>query len=75
MSDVHKHAHWTTENEIAYINSLHSGTYPREFGQHMDGQSLLENYIRSAKKRILWNTFGSVDGAKVLAHAIGLLGE
>ena len=75
MELAQKHLGWTTENEIAYINSLHRGTYPREFRPLVDAKTLLTNYLKWARKRIVWNTWGSVDGHAVVAHAEELLTE
>jgi hypothetical protein len=66
---------WTTDNEISYIEKLYLGTYPIEFRDAADPKTLLTNYTKWAKKRISWNTWGSVNGYKVLDYAERLLNE
>ena len=75
MIITESHTGWTTDNEIDYIDSLHRGTYPRERIKPADPKLLLSNYIKSARKRIEWGTFGSVDGRVAVAHAEKLLKE
>lgn len=59
---------WNTGNEKhVYIDSLVVGTY-RENPQ-LTAEERLINYIRSAKKRMRWKTFGSVDGEQVIQYA------
>lgn len=69
------YGNWTTDNEIAYINSLWHGTYPRINPIPADPVMLLRNYIKSAQKRVWWNTFGDVNGRRVIAHARLLVEE
>jgi len=57
---------WTTDNEMRYIDSLvreefTSGKVPVE--------QILRNYIKGARRRTLWGTFGQVEGHKVIAYA------
>lgn len=73
MTIKKSYANWTTDNEIKYINSLARGTYPRENQIPADRDLLLTNYIRSAKRRLRWHTFGEVDPYAVIAHAEKLL--
>jgi hypothetical protein len=60
--------YWNTDNEKhVYIDSLVAGTY-RENPQ-LTAEERLINYIRSAKRRMRWKTFGSVDGEEVVRYA------
>lgn len=59
--------YWNTDNEKTYIDSLITGAYTEV--PQLTAEERLINYIRSAKKRIKWKTFGSVDGDQVVEYA------
>jgi len=67
------HKCWSTANEISYINDLVSKkVFIRPGGNYLPHNSpigLLTNYIRSAKKRRDFKTFGDVDTKTVIRYA------
>ena len=58
---------WTTRNEINYIILLLSGIAAENV--RAPQEILLKNYIRSAKKRQAWDTFGIVKAMEVIDYA------
>ena len=64
---------WTTGNEIAYIDGMVSKKFSNAVViQLASREKLLNNYIRSAKKRRAWDTFGTVDADQVIGYAQNL---
>jgi len=61
--------HWTTCNEQAYIEHLVAGTYVTLDNFAKDPVMLLDNYIKSAKRRQLWGTWDGVNSDKVIKYA------
>ena len=64
---------WRTANEIDYINTLVAGILPE--GRSMAGSvaSRLERYLASARRRIEWDTFGAVDGKKIVQYVSDII--
>lgn len=64
---------WSTKNEIDHLDGLLIGKWtgipPENPGK------LLRAYIRGVKRRILYRTWGSVDGKEVLEYAMSKLEE
>jgi hypothetical protein len=58
---------WSTQNEIDYIDKLVSGKALESV--RAPTEVLLRNYIRSAKRRRAWGTFGSIKAQKVIRYA------
>jgi len=61
---------WSTKNEINYLDGLVSGKWRHS---EVPIEALLKNYIKSAKHRVMNDTFGDVNGSDVIKHAQGLL--
>lgn len=59
---------WNTSNEIRYFNGLIAGKWldrpPLVFPLQ-----LCKNFIRGAKRRKAWGTYGGVNADKVIKHA------
>ena len=63
-------AGWTTVNELDYIKGLISGkVFNTGESLKLKPRALVQNYLRSAKKRKAWETFGSVDPDCVIKFA------
>lgn len=61
---------WSTRNEVAYIDGMVSKKWSQAVViQLASRKELLDNYIRSAKKRRDWGTFGDVDAGQVIGYA------
>ena len=62
---------WSTKNECDYIRDLLSrkSLYMCPHSIDMDNATLLRNYIRSAKARMMAGTFGDVDSQAAIAYA------
>lgn len=65
--------YWNTDHEKSYINLLISGAYTDN--PQLTSEERLSNYIKSAKKRIRWKTFGNVNGYECIEYAEQLLGR
>jgi hypothetical protein len=65
---------WTTYNEIDYIRGLVSGVNIANcpYNWKLTRNDRLDNYIKSARRRIAWGTFGGVDGEEVIRFAEAL---
>lgn len=67
--------HWTTHNEMAYVDAMASGAWRKwvEIPIEITPEQLLVNYISGAEHRKRYKTFGTVDPDKVIACARGHL--
>jgi len=68
MSDKVYYSGWSTQNEIDHLDGLLVGKWTGR--PPKNPEKLLRSYIRGVKYRILYNTWGLVDGREVLKHAI-----
>ena len=63
---------WSTKNEKTFIDGLVTGrwvTESREGMVEVPRKRLLRYYIRGAKKRIEFDTWGLVDGEEIVRYA------
>lgn len=63
-------AHWTTQNEIDFVNKL--GSHAPYQVVKLTREELLARYLRAVRVRT-WDA--RVDGKKVIAHTEALLNE
>ena len=68
---IENRQHWSTNNELAYVNSLADGSWRQrvESPREITPEVLLSNFIRGAEYRKRHKTYGTVEVDKVIAVA------
>lgn len=67
--------HWSTRNELSYINALADGSWRKWCDDPPDisDEELLSNFLRGAEARKRHKTYGTVDADQVIKAARGYL--
>jgi hypothetical protein len=75
MSEKAYRLSWSTNNEKDHIDQLVSGAFAWKgpYVPRLSPEERLQSYIKTAKMRKKWDTFGGVNADEVILYAQGLL--
>lgn len=64
---ISSHAGWSTHNEMEYVKGLISGkSFDQNYVPRLEPRELMQNYLKSAKRRKAWRTYGDVNPDHVI---------